>query len=94
MDVQMPDMDGLETTARIRAMEPPGVRTPVIALTAHSMKGDRDRCLAAGMDNYVAKPINSYELISTVEAAAGTAGAPVAATPVDAEAPEAAVRAL
>ncbi|HXP87973.1 MAG TPA: ATP-binding protein [Bryobacteraceae bacterium] len=93
MDVQMPDMDGLETTARIRALQPPGVRTPVIALTAHSMKGDRERCLAAGMDNYVAKPINAEELISVVEAAAGAAAAPFDSTPVDDQTPETVLRA-
>jgi signal transduction histidine kinase/ligand-binding sensor domain-containing protein/ActR/RegA family two-component response regulator len=87
MDVQMPDMDGLETTARIRALQPPGVRTPIIALTAHSMKGDRERCLAAGMDNYVSKPINADELIVAVESAAGAAPAPVGS-----EVPEPVVR--
>jgi CheY-like chemotaxis protein len=50
-----------------------GVRTPIVALTAHSMKGDRERCLAAGMDDYIAKPINPAELIMVVEAAAATA---------------------
>jgi CheY-like chemotaxis protein len=68
MDVQMPDMDGLETTVRIRQRQAAaGVRTPIIALTAHSMKGDRERCLEAGMDHYVAKPINPTELIMAVE---------------------------
>ncbi len=74
MDLQMPDMDGLETTARIRERENgSGVRTPIVALTAHSMKGDRERCLAAGMDDYIAKPINPGELIMVVEAAVATA---------------------
>ena len=76
MDIQMPDMDGLQTTQRIRAREAPGTRTPVIALTAHSMKGDRERCLAAGMDGYLAKPISPEELISVVEAAVGATSTP------------------
>jgi signal transduction histidine kinase/ligand-binding sensor domain-containing protein/ActR/RegA family two-component response regulator len=71
MDVQMPDMDGLEATALIREWEKNrGRRTPIIALTAHSMKGDRDRCLAAGMDTYVTKPFDAARLIEVVEATA------------------------
>jgi CheY-like chemotaxis protein len=73
MDVQMPDMDGLQATAAIRAREAPlGRRIPIIALTAHTMKGDRERCLAAGMDGYVAKPVIAAELISAVEGTAAT----------------------
>ena len=71
MDVQMPDMDGLEATALIREWEKNrGKRTPIIALTAHSMKGDRDRCLAAGMDTYVTKPFDVARLIEVVESTA------------------------
>jgi signal transduction histidine kinase/ligand-binding sensor domain-containing protein/CheY-like chemotaxis protein len=71
MDVQMPDMDGLEATALIREWEKSrGRRTPIIALTAHSMKGDRERCLSAGMDNYVTKPFDAAQLIAVVEATA------------------------
>jgi CheY-like chemotaxis protein len=64
----MPDMDGLEATKLIREWEKSrGRRTPIIALTAHSMKGDRERCLAAGMDNYVTKPFDAVRLIEVVE---------------------------
>jgi PAS domain S-box-containing protein len=68
MDVQMPEMDGLEATAAIRAKEEAtGAHVPIIAMTAHAMKGDRERCLEAGMDGYVAKPIRSKELLQTID---------------------------
>jgi two-component system sensor histidine kinase/response regulator len=67
MDVQMPEMDGLEATAAIREQErQKGGHIPIIALTAHAMKGDRDRCLAAGMDGYVSKPINAQTLSTAI----------------------------
>ncbi len=69
MDVQMPEVDGLQAAATIRTM--PGLSSvPIIALTAHAMQGDRDRCLAAGMDDYLAKPLDMRKLIATVESAA------------------------
>ncbi len=68
MDVQMPERDGLEATAVIREREKhKGARIPIIALTAHAMKGDRERCLAAGMDGYLTKPIRSQELDEVLE---------------------------
>jgi two-component system sensor histidine kinase/response regulator len=68
MDIQMPDKDGIEATAVIRPKEvATGAHLPIIALTAHAMKGDRERCISAGMDAYISKPIRSKELFETIE---------------------------
>lgn len=68
MDVQMPEMDGFDSTRNIRIFEKDkAYHTPIVAMTAHAMKGDREKCLAAGMDHYITKPVNPNELYSTIE---------------------------
>ena len=68
MDMQMPVMSGADATAAIRAKEAStSVRLPIVALTAHAMKGDREKCLAAGMDGYLAKPIQAHELAEVLQ---------------------------
>jgi len=68
MDVQMPEMDGFEATGLIRASERvTGRHTPIVAMTAHAMTGDHERCLAAGMDDYISKPLQKTELFALLE---------------------------
>jgi len=82
MDVQMPEMDGLAATAAIREREQAtGVHVPVVAMTAHAMKGDRERCIDAGMDDYLSKPVNPRELFRVIDALAKRPKAPDPASP-------------
>ncbi|HDL18572.1 MAG TPA: response regulator, partial [Bacteroidetes bacterium] len=76
MDVQMPELDGFETTAIIRAEEKSNVHIPIVAMTAHAMKGDRERCLEAGMDDYLAKPIKPAEVTKALTRWVGHIDAP------------------
>ncbi|HXU21034.1 MAG TPA: two-component regulator propeller domain-containing protein [Verrucomicrobiae bacterium] len=84
MDVQMPGKGGFETTAEIRQMERGTANhLPIVAMTAHAMKGDRERCLAAGMDDYLSKPINAKDLLNVIEMNVALSRG----TPVEAESP-------
>ncbi len=99
MDCQMPHVDGYEATGRIRAQERDGERLPVIAMTAHAMAGDRERCLAAGMDDYMSKPLRPEVLDAVLERWLGLAPdiedepvAPAVVEPIDALIDEARMR--
>jgi len=74
MDVQMPEMDGLEASRRITAKYPPGDRPRIVAMTANAMQGDREECLAAGMDDYVTKPIRVDALVEALDNSAARSG--------------------
>jgi CheY-like chemotaxis protein/HPt (histidine-containing phosphotransfer) domain-containing protein len=79
MDVQMPEVDGLSATVLIRQHErSTGAHIPIVAMTAHAMSGDRERCLAAGMDDYVSKPLHPHELVEAVERLVAAPGASTA----------------
>src|SRR6185436_19938950 len=78
MDLQMPEMGGLDATASIRERERRhGGHVPIVAMTAHAMKGDRERCLDAGMDDYVSKPVRPSDLYAALERALPGSGVPM-----------------
>ncbi len=86
MDVQMPEMSGFEATAALRGLQAvSGAHTPIIAMTAHAMQGDEQKCLDMGMDAYISKPIHSAKLYALLDRyLLGAEGAPLAATPAPA----------
>jgi HPt (histidine-containing phosphotransfer) domain-containing protein len=86
MDLQMPELDGLEATRRIRAELPAHAQPRIVALTANALAGDRERCLEAGMDDYIAKPILPVDVQAVIERLAG-ARPGAAPSPADAEQP-------
>ena len=81
MDCQMPEMDGFEATRRVRLEEGSGRHTPIIAITASAMRSDRDRCLAAGMDDFIPKPVNPGDLLVTLGRWVGPARPPAMTAP-------------
>ncbi len=83
MDVQMPVMDGIEATQKIRERErETGRHVPIVAMTAHAMKGDRERCLLAGMDQYISKPLRVNQLFEAIASALGHAAARIHGDPI------------
>ena len=76
MDVQMPEMDGVEATRRIRAMTGPAAAVPIIAMTAHAMKGDREKYIGLGMDDYVSKPLDQAALFAAIARYCGASTQP------------------
>jgi CheY-like chemotaxis protein len=86
MDIQMPEMNGLEATQAIRLWERPyGQHLPIVALTAHALQGDRERCLEAGMDGYVSKPIRQEELYQAIAVCCPRQACEFASSPCDAK---------
>jgi CheY-like chemotaxis protein len=87
MDIQMPVMGGIEATRRFRAQETAtGQRLPIIAITANAMRGDRETCLAAGMDGYIAKPVRRRDLAAVLQGVTGSHPTPITReSPVEAE---------
>jgi DNA-binding NarL/FixJ family response regulator len=92
MDIQMAEMDGLEATSRIRALPPPASAVPIVAMTANAMRGAREQYLAAGMDDYIAKPIDSAALIAMLDRIADAGLSGLEARPDPPDAPEPAPR--
>jgi hypothetical protein len=89
MDVQMPEMDGIEATRRIRSWEPAGGRHMLIAaMTANAMADDRDRCLEAGMDSYITKPLQIAQLAKILREAADAASLAAPPAPIERPAPQ------
>jgi two-component system sensor histidine kinase/response regulator len=87
MDVQMPEMDGFEATQAIRQQEElTGTHVPIIAMTAHAMKGDEECCLAAGMDGYVSKPVDVQKLFDVIRRVVPACDRPSLAVPLQASA--------
>jgi CheY-like chemotaxis protein len=84
MDIQMPGMDGFEVTSAIRKKEErTGRHIPIVAMTAHALIGDQERCVAGGMDGYVSKPIRTSELFSAIESLLANKGSAAASEPAD-----------